>query len=117
MPDRIATTGRSNVGRDEFAVLYRWKVEPEHEADFRERWKRGTERLKGLGSRGSCLSQAENGDFVAFARWPSEAARQQAFAAIAPLEPWPGIISFEETKLTVEEDLLTREPSEAARQG
>ena len=93
---------------NEFAVIYRWKVEPDYEAYFRDRWKRGTERLKGLGSRGSCLARAENGDFVAFARWPSEAARELAFAALAPFDAWPGILSFEETKLTVEEDLLTR---------
>ncbi|MBA3527534.1 MAG: hypothetical protein H0T82_11550 [Sphingomonas sp.] len=91
----------------EFAVIYRWKVEPEHEGYFRERWKRGTERLRSLGSRGSCLTRAENGDFIAFARWPGEAAREAAYAAIGPFEPWPGILSFEETKLTVEEDLLT----------
>ena len=92
----------------EFAVIYRWKVESGHEAYFCDRWKRGSERLKELGSRGSCLTRAENGDFVAFARWPSEAARERAFAALAPFEPWPGILSFEETKLTVEEDLLSR---------
>lgn len=91
-----------------FAVIYRWSVDPAHEGHFRERWKRGTKRLKHLGSLGSCLTRAANGDFIAFARWPSEAAREQAFAAIAPLEPWPGILSFEETKLSVEEDMLTR---------
>lgn len=92
----------------EFAVIYRWSVDPAHEADFRERWTRGTERLKHLGSFGSCLTREANGDFIAFARWLSEAAREAAFAVIAPLEPWPGILSFEETKLCVEEDLLTR---------
>lgn len=93
----------------EFAVIYRWSVDATHEAYFRERWKRGTALLKRLGSLGSCLTRAANGDFIAFARWPSEAAREQAFAVIAPLEPWPGIVSFEETKLSVEEDLLTRQ--------
>lgn len=96
------------MAEKEFAVIYRWKVEPAHEAFFRERWKRGTQRLKALGSRGSCLTRAADGEFIAFARWPSEAARDQAFEAIAPLEPWPGILSFEETRLVVEEDLLTR---------
>lgn len=95
------------MAQKQFAVIYRWSVDPEHEDYFRERWKRGTERLKTLGSLGSCLTRAANGDFLAFARWPSEAAREQAFAMLAPFEPWPGIISFEETKLSVEEDLLT----------
>lgn len=91
-----------------FAVIYRWSVEPEQEAYFRERWHAGTVRLKQeFGALGSCLARADNGDFVAFARWPSEALREQAFAAIQPLEPWPGIRSFEETKLEVEDDQLT----------
>ncbi|MGI8930913.1 MAG: hypothetical protein ACR2FK_00825 [Sphingomicrobium sp.] len=96
------------MAQKEFAVIYRWSIDPAHEAYFRERWKRGTKRLQHLGSLGSCLTRAANGDFIAFARWPSEAAREDAFAAITPLEPWPGILSFEETKLCVEEDLLTR---------
>lgn len=75
------------MAQKEFAVIYRWSVDPAHEDYFRERWKRGTERLKTLGSLGSCLTRAANGDFIAFARWPSEEAREQAFGAIAPLEP------------------------------
>lgn len=93
----------------QFAVLYRWSVDPEHEDYFRQRWSAGTLRLKNeSGALGSCLTRAENGDFIAFARWPSEAARERAFAAIQPLDPWPGIRSFEETKLWVEEDQLTQ---------
>ena len=91
----------------QLAVIYRWSVDPEHEDYFRNRWKHGTERLKTLGSLGSCLTRATDGDFIAFARWPSEETRAHAFAALAPFEPWPGILSFEETKLWVEEDLLT----------
>ncbi|HEX8262961.1 MAG TPA: hypothetical protein VF547_08815, partial [Allosphingosinicella sp.] len=60
------------------------------------------------GALGSCLTRAENGDFIAFARWPDEQARAAAFAARGPLEPWPGILHVEETKLSVVEDLLTR---------
>ena len=90
-----------------FAVLYRWTVDPAHEAYFRERWRAGTRLLREThGALGSCLTRAENGDFLAFARWPSEAARERAFAERGPREPWPGILTFEETKLTVEEDLL-----------
>jgi heme-degrading monooxygenase HmoA len=92
-----------------FAVLYRWTVDPEHEAYFIERWRMGTQLLRDEhGALGSCLTRAENGDFVAFARWPDEEARSAAFASRGPPEPWPGILCFEETKLTVVEDLLTR---------
>ncbi len=97
------------MAEKQFAVIYRWSVDAEHEDYFRQRWRAGTLRLKDeFGTLGSCLTRAENGDFIAFARWPSEAMRDRAFAAIQPLEPWPGIRSFEETKLRVEEDLLTR---------
>jgi heme-degrading monooxygenase HmoA len=91
-----------------FAVIYRWKVLPGEEDRFRERWREGTLRLKAEhGALGSCLARDAEGDFIAFARWPSEEARSAAFAASEPLEPWPGVISLEETRLTVEEDLLT----------
>lgn len=92
----------------EFAMLYRWTVEPDHEAYFIERWRNGTARLRDeYGALGSCLTRTGEGEFVAFARWPSEEARTAAFAARGPLEPWPGIVSFSETKLSVIADLLT----------
>ena len=92
-----------------FAVLYRWTVAPEHEAYFIERWRRGTELLRDEhGALGSCLTRAENGDFLAFARWPNEEMRRAAFAARGTPDPWPGILHFEETRLEVVEDLLTR---------
>ena len=92
-----------------FAVLYRWTVAPEHEATFIDRWREATIRLRDEhGALGSCLSRDRDGAFLAFARWPSEAAREAAFAASRPSEPWPGILSFEQTKLAVVEDLLTR---------
>lgn len=91
-----------------FAVLYRWTVQPDQEAYFIERWRAGTSRLRDeYGALGSCLTRTAEGEFIAFARWPSEEARAAAFAARGPLEPWPGIISFSETKLSVIADLLT----------
>jgi hypothetical protein len=90
-----------------FAVLYRWRVAPEYEAEFLRRWHEGTIRLSGLGGLGSCLTRDAAGAFVAFARWPSADARERAFAESGPAPPWPGVLSFEETKLDVVEDLLT----------
>jgi len=92
-----------------FAVLYRWRVQPAQEAAFAARWREGTERLKSLGGLGSCLCRDETGDFVAFARWPSEAARAEAFAALGPRAPFPGVLAFEETRLSVEADLLVHD--------
>jgi hypothetical protein len=92
-----------------FAVIYRWSVDPQHEDYFLHRWHAGTKALKkNHESLGSCLCRAGNGDFIAFARWPSEAAREQAFADVGPFKPWPGILEFEETRLSVEDDQLTR---------
>ena len=91
-----------------FAVLYRWTVAQEHEAYFIERWRAGTVLLRDrYGALGSCLARTGEGEFIAFARWPSEEARRTAFAARGPLDPWPGILNFEETKLDVVEDMLT----------
>lgn len=91
-----------------FAVLYRWTVDPAHENYFRKRWHEGTKALREQhGSLGSCLTRAENGDFIAFARWPSEQARRDAFEARGPGPAWPGILHFEEMLLTVLDDQLT----------
>ncbi|HEY0112678.1 MAG TPA: antibiotic biosynthesis monooxygenase [Allosphingosinicella sp.] len=89
----------------EFAVIYRWRVEPEAEAAFRKRWHEGTERLKELGGLGSCLCREADSTFLAFARWPSEETRAAAFGGSAPSE-WPGVTYLGETKLLVEDDLL-----------
>ena len=92
-----------------FAVLYRWRVEPGQEAEFRRRWREATLALRdGFGALGSCLARDEQGDFVAFARWPSEQARAAAFAARGPSPPFPGATAAEEIRLRVEDDLLLR---------
>jgi hypothetical protein len=88
-----------------FAVIYRWTVAPEHEDYFRRRWHDGTLRYRELGGLGSLLARDEGGAFVAIALWHSAADRERAFAARGPGEPWPGILSFEETKLEVLDDL------------
>jgi quinol monooxygenase YgiN len=55
-----------------FVVLYRWKVKPEHEAEFIEAWSHLTaEILSRQGSLGSRLHRSDDGLFVAYAQWPS----------------------------------------------
>jgi hypothetical protein len=93
-----------------FAVIYRWTVEPGEDEAFARRWREGTDRLRALGGLGSCLCRDERGDFVAFARWPDEAARAAAFARVAPGDPWPGVSGFSETRLTVVDDRLAGMP-------
>ena len=91
-----------------FAMLYRWTVASEQQDAFLARWREATIALRDEhGALGSCLTRDEKGDFVAFARWPSEAARDAAFADRGAAPPWDGILDFEAVKLWVEEDLLT----------
>lgn len=64
------------------AAIYRWKVAPEDEDHFMRRWHEITKDIvRDHGGGGSRLHRAENGDFVAYARWPTRADRDRAFAA------------------------------------
>jgi heme-degrading monooxygenase HmoA len=55
-----------------FAVLYRWKLKPGTEETFREAWKAMTETIKvQRGTVGSRLHRTDDGEFVAYAVWPS----------------------------------------------
>jgi len=62
-----------------FAVVYRFVVAADDEAAFIEAWHALTlilrERCGGFGSR---LHRADDGDFIAYARWPSRAVREAA---------------------------------------
>jgi heme-degrading monooxygenase HmoA len=92
-----------------FAVLYRWRIDPAHEDAFRQRWRAATIELRDqFGALGSCLTRDAGGNFVAFARWPTEEHRDKAFAARTPADPAPGVLEFEQTKLWVEDDLLSK---------
>ncbi|HAC58334.1 antibiotic biosynthesis monooxygenase [Parvibaculum sp.] len=63
------------------AAIYRWKVAPGDEEYFARRWHEITQDImRDHGGGGSRLHRAENGDFVAYARWPSRQARDKAFA-------------------------------------
>ena len=88
------------------AILYRWRVEPEHEESFKASWREATLRLRAGGvAQGSCLTRDENGEFVGIALWPSLAARDEVFAASPTSSPWPGVTRICETRLSVIENL------------
>ena len=90
-----------------FALLYRWKVDPAHVDEFRRRWREATIDLKDrFGALGSCLTRDEEGNFVAFARWPSREQRERANAERSARPPAPGVLAFEQMELCVEDDLL-----------
>jgi heme-degrading monooxygenase HmoA len=62
-----------------FAVLYRWRLKPGTEQKFRKDWKTMTDAIKAQhGTGGSRLHRSDNGEFWAYAVWPS---RQQWEAA------------------------------------
>ena len=63
------------------AAIYRWRVAPEDEEYFKQRWHDITSDIvRDHGGGGSRLHRAENGEWVAYARWPDKASRDKAFA-------------------------------------
>lgn len=65
------------------AFVYRWRVKPGLEAQCASAWAEITATMRDrFGSGGSCLHRAEDGTYVAYARWKSRAHRDESFAAI-----------------------------------
>ena len=65
-----------------FAAVYWWRIHPGKEEQFREGWRRGTERITQIyGSLGSRLHRDRDGRFVGYAEWPDEATWRAAFEA------------------------------------
>ncbi len=59
--------------------IYRWKIKKGYEQQFKTNWGIVTRLLRDhAGSYGSRLHSSENGDYVAYAQWPSVAAREGA---------------------------------------
>lgn len=66
-----------------FVVLYRWRIHEGHEQEFVDAWSRNSDiYLKEFGSLGSRLHKGSDGVWYSYAQWPSEQARQEAFANI-----------------------------------
>lgn len=70
-----------------FAILYRWRIKPEKEAQFIDAWSKITayyrENFDSLGSR---LHRGGDGIFYAYAQWKSAEQREEAFAGSPDLE-------------------------------
>lgn len=65
-----------------FVAVYRWRLHPEREAQFREGWSRITRIAREqCGSGGSALFREMDGTWCAIARWPSADTRARCFAS------------------------------------
>jgi heme-degrading monooxygenase HmoA len=63
-----------------FVAVYRWRLKPGLEEQFREAWHRTTMLARErCGSLGSALFRAQDGSWVAIARWPDREARTRCF--------------------------------------
>jgi heme-degrading monooxygenase HmoA len=64
-----------------FVAVYRWRLKPGMEEQFRQGWRQITQLAReGHGSHGSCLFKAADGTWVGIARWPDREARAAFFA-------------------------------------
>ncbi len=105
-----------------FAVLYRWRVRPGQEENFRDAWHAATEAIyRHKGSLGSRLMQAQDGDFFALAQWPN---RDLWLARNNPSQADPTASrrmqdaiehAYEPVELQVTDDLLRGVPYRATR--
>tara|TARA_R110002072_G_scaffold64835_11_gene160969 strand:- start:1873 stop:2706 length:834 start_codon:yes stop_codon:yes gene_type:complete len=97
------------------AILYRWRLKPGREAEFRVAWAEGTrlihQRCKSWGAR---LHEGEDGLFWSYALWPSEDVRQACFAdhdwfSQDCFKTMQACIEerFDEIRLTLTDDALT----------
>lgn len=96
------------------AILYRWRVKPGMEAQFRQAWAEGTGLIhQACGSHGARLHQGNDGLFWSYALWPDEETRKRCFRESGVLKhpAFPRMQDavaehFDEIILTPEVDLL-----------
>lgn len=63
------------------AVLYRWRLKPGRDAEFRAAWTEGTRRIhQTCGSHGATLHQDADGLYWSYALWPDETVRKACFS-------------------------------------
>jgi len=87
-----------------FVAIYRWRIAPEKEQQFREAWRAMTEGIHAhRGSHGSRLHRDANGCFVAIALWPS----REAWEATDPDIP-----NADELRARMRESIVETFPTE-----
>src|SRR5688500_7109254 len=96
-----------------FAVLYRWKVQPDREEAFIAAWRGHTAAYMTIGALGSRLHRGDDGALYAYAEWPSREAWENA-GARSPVDVATAALmrdctlEFEARPLEVVADLLRR---------
>ena len=96
-----------------FAVLYRWKVRPEAAAEFVAAWREATVAFRTIGALGSRLHRGDDGDFYAYAEWPSRETWESAKTRSPVGSETAAVmrdatLEFEARPLEIEADLLAR---------
>ena len=96
-----------------FAVLYRWKVNPEVEPQFIEAWATATAAFRAVGALGSRLHRSDSGDLYAYAEWPSRSAwenakRESPVDAVTAATMRQATLEFQMVPLEPVADLLAR---------
>lgn len=98
-----------------FVILYRWRINPEKEAQFIEGWAEITgyyrENFDSLGSR---LHRGDDDTFYAYAQWKTAEQRENAFRnspkfEAANLMREAIVESFPEVRLEILSDYLVRQ--------
>jgi heme-degrading monooxygenase HmoA len=70
-----------------FVVLYRWRIKSGHEDEFRDAWRRATNKItERYGALGSRLHRVDDGSWLAYAQWPDRE-RWQLMRSSAPVAP------------------------------
>ena len=96
-----------------FAVIYRWRLKPGREAEFREGWRRKTREITAeCGSFGSRLHRSQDDVWVAYALWPNREARAACWErpvvdTEAPVMMIESVLeTFAEIQMETTDDLL-----------
>ncbi len=100
-----------------FAVLYKWRIDPQLEDQFIENWIAVTKYFhEECGSLGSRLHKGSDGAFYGYAQWPNSETREVAQLK-SDIQPAWNLMreavaeSFPETPFEVIADLLESHPA------
>jgi len=108
----VSAIGMMGVVKSAFVAIYRWRVHPEKDVQFRHAWHRLTWSIREFrGSHGSRLLCDETGSYVAIALWPSRESWEATTPPLPDEDELMGLLresiteSFPPQLLTVADDL------------